>query len=106
MILAFGFDAVAQPCELQAQASTEMHHDMSDAMPCHDSMMLAEDKMPTDGQDHQADTCCCAAMLTNVVAVHGVDLTQPLPGITVWASPLPDSANSVEFEYEPPPPRA
>ena len=106
VILAFGFDAVAQPCELRAQASPESHLEMVEAMPCHDGSTMASSSEPSDPQNHDLDTCCCAAMLTNVVAVAGVDLTQPLPGITLWASPIPDNANSVEFEYEPPPPRA
>ncbi|MEL6861673.1 MAG: hypothetical protein AAGL11_07535 [Pseudomonadota bacterium] len=106
VLFAFGFDALAQPCELRAQAASETHHQMTEAMPCHEHMIMAETSQPTENEPHQADTCCCAALLTNVVAVDGVDLSQPLPGLTVWASPLPQSANSVEFEYEPPPPRA
>ena len=106
VIFAFGFDAIAQPCELRIQASSEIHQDMSETMPCLDGMMMAESSEPTQNEPHHTDTCCCVALLTNVVAVDGIDLTQPLPGITVWTNPLPQIANSVEYEYEPPPPRA
>lgn len=106
VILAFGFDAVAQPCELSAQSASEAAHEMTDAMPCHEGMIMTPSTEPSEHQTHDLDTCCCAAMLTNVVAVEAVDLTQPLPGITLWASPIPDNADSIEFEYEPPPPRA
>lgn len=104
--LAFGFDAVAQPCDLRAQATAEMHHAADEAMPCHDGMMMAEPTAPNDQPEHQKDTCCCAALLTNIVTVESVDLTQPLPGLVAWTSPLPDALRSIDSEYEPPPPRA
>ena len=106
VIFAFGFDAVAQPCELRAQTIPDAQHEMTDAMPCHEGMMMTAPSDPMEHQDHDADTCCCVALLTNVVVMTGVDLSQPLPGMTLWAAPNPDNANSVEFEYEPPPPRA
>lgn len=104
--LAFGFEAVAQPCDLrmQMQAKTALTT-MSD-MPCHDGMMMASETAPQDAPEHQKETCCCAALLTNAVTFERVKLQQPSPGISVWAVPLPDSANSISIEYEPPPPRA
>ena len=106
VILAYGLDAVAQPCELRAQTSPDNHNELVEAMPCHDGMLMSTESEPVDHKTHDLDTCCCAALLTNVVTVEGVDVTQPLPGISIWASPIPDNANSVEVEYEPPPPRA
>lgn len=104
--LAFAYDAVAQPCDPRAQAGSEMHPAADDAMPCHDGMMTADPAAPNDPPEHQSDACCCAALLTNIVAVDPVDLAQPLPGLVAWTSPLPDALRSIESDYEPPPPRA
>lgn len=104
--LAFGLDAVAQPCDLRADVRSEMHTMSAAEMPCHDAMEQAEPADPAGHSEHQQDICCCAALLTNIVVLSAVDLDQPLPGMTSWATPLPDNANSIPFEYEPPPPRA
>ena len=104
--LAFGFDAVAQPCELRVEAQSETAiTDMSE-MPCHRGMVMdAEPDAPSPPM-HEEDTCCCAALLTNAVTFAAVNVDQPLPGLTIWAPPFPDNATSIALEYEPPPPRA
>nr|WP_070960595.1 hypothetical protein [Hyphomonas sp. Mor2] len=111
--LALGFEAVAQPCDLRAEMTAGPAHEMMADMPCHDGMMMpemtdtAEHHAP--GQDmprHDSPACCCAALLGNGVTSDPVSLSQPVPGLTLWAMPLPDTANSILLEYEPPPPRA
>lgn len=110
--LVFGLDAVAQPCDLRVNLQTEMQHDTKAEMPCHDSMMaVAETQHPDapqnqEHQDHQNDTCCCAALLTNAVTFDRTNVAHPLPGLSLWAMPLPVTALSVSIEDEPPPPRA
>ena len=111
--LALGFEAVAQPCEMRAEMTAGPAHQMMADMPCHDGMMMPEmsetatPDMPdheTPGHDNPA--CCCAALLGNGVTADAPRVSQPVPGLTLWAMPLPDSANSILLEYEPPPPRA
>lgn len=104
--LAFSFDAVAQPCDLRLESQSHTVQEVVTDMPCHMGMALSEETEAPDAPDHQSDTCCCAALLTNIVALDPARLDQPAPGIRVWAVPLPDTANSVSFEYEPPPPRS
>ncbi|MEL6693654.1 MAG: hypothetical protein AAFQ12_11575 [Pseudomonadota bacterium] len=103
--LAFAFDAVGEPCELRADDSAKAHHVAADEMPCHD-MMIAEKETHHEAPDHNVDTCCCAALLTTVIGFERSELKQPLPGILAWIAPLNDRAESLPFEYEPPPPRA
>lgn len=104
--IAFGFDAVAQPCDLRAELQMS-HADVStEQMPCHEGMTMGADTETPDAPVHQKETCCCAALLTNAVTVNAVDLDQPLPSVQTWADPFPDSATSIAFEFEPPPPRA
>jgi len=104
--LALGFEAVAQPCEM----NTATPHDITSDMPCHDDMMVmteAEAPMPQhDMPSHESPICCCAALLGNGVTADAPEMSQPVPGLTLWAMPMPDSANSILLEYEPPPPRA
>lgn len=103
--LALGFEAVAQPCEMQAEIDAPAHQDTIADMPCHDMMMDAQ--TPRDeAPDHSSQACCCAALLGNGVTADAPELSQPIPGLILWAMPLPDSATSILFEYEPPPPRA
>ena len=111
--LALGFEAVAQPCDLRAQITTTQTHEMMADMPCHDGMMMPEktDAATSDAPDHDRPShdnpaCCCAALLGNGVTADAPHLSQPVPGLTLWAMPLPDNANSILLEYEPPPPRA
>jgi len=104
--LAFAFDAVGEPCELRADYSAKAHHVAADEMPCHDMMMTSEKETHHEAPDHHADTCCCAALLTTVIGFERSELKQPLPGILAWTAPLNDRAESLQFEYEPPPPRA
>ena len=103
LVMALGFDATAQPCDMRTEAQPEAVQ-MSD-MPCHDGMMMADAGSP-EMPEHPGDACCCPALLTNAVTLDAADLKQPLPGLAVWTMPLPDNANSLSFEYEPPPPRA
>lgn len=105
--LALGFEAVAQPCDLKASMETPAAHEMMSDMPCHDHMMIAEaaDEAPPQ-HEHDTQTCCCAALLGNGVTTNAPSLSQPIPGLTLWAIPMPDMANSILLEYEPPPPRA
>lgn len=104
--LALGFEAVAQPCEMMP-ASTQS---MSSDMPCHDGMMADNDAVAPMPQDdlpqYETPICCCAALLGNGVTTETFELSQPVPGLTLWAIPMPDTANSILLEYEPPPPRA
>ena len=106
--LALGFEAVAEPCDLRAEMNTHVAHEQVADMPCHDGMRMEghhtspEHEMPS----HDGKTCCCAALLGNGVTAEAPDLDQPVPGLSLWATPLPDSANSILLEYEPPPPRA
>ncbi len=102
--LVFGLDAVAQPCDLRMQVEAEQTS-MSD-MPCHEGVTMASEMDMPDAPDHQKDTCCCAALLTNAVTFERIEVQQPSMGISVWSAPLPDNAYSVSIEYEPPPPRA
>lgn len=102
--LVFGLDAVAQPCDLRMQAETEQTS-MSD-MPCHDGMMMRSEMEMPDAPEHQKETCCCAALLTNALTFDSASIDKPWFGIMAWATPLPDTAHSVSIEYEPPPPRA
>lgn len=111
--LALGFEAVAQPCDLRVQISTTQTHEMMADMPCHDGMMMREktDAATSDAPDHDRPShdnpaCCCAALLGNGVTTDAPRLSQPLPSLMLWAMPLPDNANSILLEYEPPPPRA
>jgi|GEM_PF-2880146 len=112
--LALGFEAVAQPCDLRAEMmSATTHTDAMADMPCHESMMMsamtdtAAPEMPDhEHPSHDAPACCCAALLGNGVTAEAPHLGQPVPGLTLWAMPLPDTANSILLEYEPPPPRA
>lgn len=104
--IAFGFDAVAQPCDVRAELQ-ELHANAStEQMPCHEGMAMDAEPDQPDAPAHQKDTCCCAALLTNAVTVNAVDLDEPLPTIQTWADPFPDNATSIAFEFEPPPPRA
>ncbi|MEM9055107.1 MAG: hypothetical protein AAGB16_07265 [Pseudomonadota bacterium] len=103
--LALGFEAVAQPCDLRAEMTDAPHHDMMADMPCHDHIM-APTSEPDEMPEHDNPACCCAALLGNGVTADAPDLTQPVPGITLWATPLPDNASSIFLDYEPPPPRA
>ena len=105
--LALGFEAVAQPCDVRAEIAANPAHEMVSDMPCHDDMAM-EASHKTQGHEmpsHEGQTCCCAALLGNGVTTDAPDLDQPVPGLTLWAMPLPDSANSILLEYEPPPPR-
>ena len=103
--LALGFEAVAEPCDLKAENQSPTAHEMMSDMPCHDHMapMPSEHDAPSH---HDAETCCCAALLGNGVTTEAPNLSQPIPGLTLWATPMPDSARSILLEYEPPPPRA
>jgi len=111
--LALGFEAVAQPCDLSAEMTAGPAQEIMADMPCHDGMMmpantdasspdLPDHKMPS----HDNPACCCAALLGNGVTADAPHLSQPVPGLTLWATPLPDNANSILLEFEPPPPRA
>ncbi len=111
--LALGFEAVAQPCELRAEMTEPSAHVAMADMPCHDGMEMAQDTPTMPGhhdqqndQNHERQACCCAALLGNGVAANAPDLSQPIPWLTLWATPLPDTAKSILLEYEPPPPRA
>ena len=111
--LALGFEAVAQPCDLRAEMTAGSAHEAMADMPCHDGMMMpamhetvAPDMPEHSMPGHDIPACCCAALLGNGVTADAADLRQPVPGLTLWALPLPDSANSILLEYEPPPPRA
>lgn len=102
--LALGFEAAAQPCDMRADMQSS-HQEMMADMPCHDGMNMAA----TDHEqapEHHENACCCAALLGNGVTVEPTLIAQPLPGLTLWSSPLPDDARSIVYEYEPPPPRA
>lgn len=103
--LALGFEAAAQPCDMRAQIDAVSHHEMMADMPCHDGKSIdAPDH--EQAPDHHENACCCAALLGNGVTVEPTLIAQPLPGITLWSSPLPANARSIIYEYDPPPPRA
>lgn len=104
--LAFAFDAVAEPCSVRADLMAETQHVSAAEMPCHEMMTTVDMAEDHDQQEHQTDTCCCAALLTTIASPDHADLKQPLPGIQAWTVPLNDRAQSLLFEYEPPPPRA
>ncbi len=104
--IAFGFDAVAQPCDVRAEIQASQTTVSTEQMPCHDSMVMDAEPDQPDAPFHKNDTCCCAALLTNAVAVNAVSLDEPLPTTQAWADPFPENASSIPFEYEPPPPRA
>lgn len=104
--LAFAFDAVAEPCSVRANLMTEMQHVSAEEMPCHEMMPAVDMAEDHDQSQHHTDTCCCAALLTTIASPDYADLKQPLPGILAWTVPLNDRAQSLPFEYEPPPPRA
>ena len=107
--LALGFEAVAQPCDLRMQMEQETAHEMHADMPCHDGMAVQADHSeptPNHAPDHERQACCCAALLGNAMTVSAPELGQPAFGVTLWAIPMPDNANSILLEYEPPPPRA
>lgn len=103
--LALGFEAVAQPCDLKMDFEPQAAHEMMSDMPCHDHMMMVADTEDAP-QHHDTQSCCCAALLGNGVTTDAPTLNQPIPGLTLWAIPMPDTANSILLEYEPPPPRA
>ncbi|MEM1148300.1 MAG: hypothetical protein AAGH49_10945 [Pseudomonadota bacterium] len=102
--LALGFDAMAQPCNLNAQVETAMSHEMMSDMPCHDHMDMT-DRAPNDQPQHDMQACCCAALLGNGVTTTAPAVSQPTPGLSLWASPLPVLATSISLDDEPPPPR-
>ena len=60
------------------------------------------------GDDETSDSALpsSAALLENLSRFDAADLKHPFPGVLAWATPLPDTAMSIAFEYEPPPPRA
>ncbi len=101
----FSFDAVAQPCDVRDNLLSQAEIVSMEDMPCHEGMDMAMDDTNGD-MPMQADTCCCAALLTNVSNFAYADVAGPLPVVLAWADPLPENADSVSFEYEPPPPRA
>ena len=103
--LALGFESVAQPCELAAEMQAPSHTMMSSEMPCHDDM-AAMHHSPEELPEHNSHACCCAALLGNGVTTSAPELSQPIPVLTDWAAPLPDFAQSIFLEFEPPPPRA
>lgn len=103
--VAFSFDAVAQPCDVRDDLLSQTEIVMVEDMPCHDGMDMMMDDDSGD-MPMQSDTCCCAALLTNVTVLDGAILARPLPIALAWADPLPENADSISFEYEPPPPRA
>ena len=106
--LALGFEAMAQPCDLRAEmAAPSSSHEMAADMPCHDGVAMEASHQPAHHEmpSHEGQTCCCAALLGNGVTTDAPNLDQPVPGLTLWAMPLPDSATSILLEYEPPPPR-
>ncbi|MHA7859703.1 MAG: hypothetical protein ACX94D_16585 [Henriciella sp.] len=103
--LSLGFEAVAQPCNVAASLTTSAQPMMSSDMPCHDDMVAAH-HAPEEAPAHDSQACCCAALLGNGVTTDAPDLKQPIPGLTLWATPMPDTATSILLEYEPPPPRA
>ncbi|MEM7327184.1 MAG: hypothetical protein AAF437_00515 [Pseudomonadota bacterium] len=103
--LALGFEAVAQPCDMSPERPMPTTHEMMSDMPCHDH------KLPAQGTDetpphHDTQSCCCTALLGNGVTTDAPTLSQPIPGMTLWAIPMPDAANSILLEHDPPPPRA
>lgn len=107
--LALGFEAVAQPCDLIAAQHASETHEMMAEMPCHDGIMSpAHEQMPDQElpNEHPSEACCCAALLGNAVTADAPSLHQPVPELSQWATPLPDTANSILLEYDPPPPRA
>ena len=103
--MAFGFEAMASPCDLRMQTEIEVEHVHHEAMPCHDGMEMPASSNPEEAPEHHSETCCCAALLTNISLIEAAELDQPLPGIMAWTIPLPDHAASIPFEYDPPPPR-
>lgn len=103
--LALGFEAVAEPCELAAELRSPSQAMMSSEMPCHDDM-AAMHHGPEELPEHNEQACCCAALLGNGVTTSAPELSQPIPVLTNWTAPLPDIAQSVFLEFEPPPPRA
>ena len=111
--LALGFEAAAEPCDMRSDMAAAMHHQTMADMPCHDMKMDAQvpsdampKEMPEDLPEHRSHACCCAALIGNGVTADAPQLNQPIPGLALWAMPIPDSALSIQFEYEPPPPRA
>ena len=107
--LALGFEAVAQPCDLRADIQRQTAQPMMADMPCHDGMKMSDTMAHAPGQDmpsHEDPACCCAALLGNGVTTQTPSLSQPVPGLFLWSMPMPDTANSILLEYEPPPPRA
>lgn len=103
---AFGFDAVAQPCEIRMALETPTEQAEMTGMPCHDDMAHTPIDTPDEQPAQSDDACCCVALLTNVLTVNPIDLAEPWPGVTQWAGLLPDTARTLSLEYEPPPPRA
>lgn len=103
--LAFGFEAVAQPCDLRADMMPAPYQEMLSDMPCHDGMTQPAEA-PQDAPSHGDAACCCAALLSNGMTTQAPSIDQPVPGMTLWAAPLPDTGNSIFLEFEPPPPRA
>lgn len=102
--LALGFEAAAQPCDMTMHMEAASAHEMTSDMPCHDHMAMS-DETPEDLPQHDIQACCCAALLGNGVATTAPAVSQPLPGLSLWASPLPVLANSISLDDEPPPPR-
>lgn len=103
--LALGFESVAQPCELAAERHAPSQTMITSEMPCHDDM-AAMQHSPEEAPKHHQQTCCCAALLGNGVTTTAPELSQPIPVLTDWTAPLPDFAQSIFLEFEPPPPRA
>ncbi|MEP1144690.1 MAG: hypothetical protein ABJH52_13295 [Henriciella sp.] len=103
--LALGFEAMAQPCAIQVDLGATSHHEMMADMPCHDEMIAMIDQEQNQ-PEHGEPACCCAALLGNGVHADAPALDQPVPYLTTWATPMPENANSIFLEFEPPPPRA
>lgn len=103
--LVFSFDAVAQPCDVRDELMSHHEAPMAEAMPCHAGMEMPADQMDEE-VPQQGESCCCAALLPHSATLNHADLSTPLSAVLVWAEPLPEHADSISFEYEPPPPRA
>ncbi|MEO1568611.1 MAG: hypothetical protein AAFR94_05235 [Pseudomonadota bacterium] len=104
--LAFGVEAVAQPCDIRMKIKTIAEHEATADMPCHDMMAMQTSEDAPDTPDHQADNCCCAALLKGALVMNAVDVSQPFHGMADWAYPLPDAAKGIVPGDDPPPPRA
>ena len=107
-IFALSFNAAAQPCEFRMELQAQESDMASADMPCHGHEAVEKStKSDKSLPRHPAnDSCCCAVLINTALCLSTITIEEPIAQTVQWTHPLPESASSIDLEYEPPPPRA